>query len=65
MRAKATERGISANQLCAELETQRGKNLALAASSPGLQKTLERYVYSSLGKCVAAFGRQVHARVAL
>lgn len=49
VRAKAAERGISANEQCAELETQRGKNLALAAGSPEVQKTLERYVYSSLG----------------
>lgn len=49
VKAKATERGISANQLCAELEIQRGKNLAFAAASPQVQKTLERYVYSSLG----------------
>ncbi|KAF2194364.1 NAD(P)-binding protein [Zopfia rhizophila CBS 207.26] len=49
VRAKATERGISADQLCAELEIQRGKNMALAAASPQVQKTLERYVWSSLG----------------
>jgi hypothetical protein len=49
VRAKATERGISSDQICAELETQRGRNMALAAASPQVQKTLERYVWSSLG----------------
>ena len=49
VRARATERGISADQLCAEIEMQRGKNMALAAASPEVQKTLQRYVWSSLG----------------
>ncbi|KAJ6039649.1 NmrA-like family protein [Penicillium canescens] len=48
IRAKATERGISANQLCAELEAQRGKNMAIAAASSKVQQTLKRYIYSSL-----------------
>ena len=49
VRAEAAHRGISLNQRCAEIEVQRGKNIALAAASPAVQKTLERLVYSSLG----------------
>jgi hypothetical protein len=48
VRATAAERGITAEQQCAEIETQRGKNMAVAASVPEVQKTLERFVYSSL-----------------
>lgn len=48
LRATAAERGITAEQQCANLETQRGKNMAVAAASPEVQKTLERFVYSSL-----------------
>lgn len=48
LRATAAERGITAEQRCANLETQRGKNMAVAAASPEVQKTLERFVYSSL-----------------
>lgn len=46
--ATAAKRGITAEQQCAELETQRGKNMAVAAAAPEVQKTLERFVYSSL-----------------
>lgn len=48
LRATAAERGITAEQQCANLETQRGKNMAVAAAAPEVQKTLERFVYSSL-----------------
>lgn len=48
VRATAAERGITAEQQCAELETLRGKNMAVAAAAPEVQKTLGRFVYSSL-----------------
>ncbi|EKG18554.1 NmrA-like protein [Macrophomina phaseolina MS6] len=48
VRAAAAGAGISANQFCAELEIRRGKSLAVAAASSQVQKTLERFVYSSL-----------------
>lgn len=48
VRRQAIERNMIPNQLCAEIETQRGKNLAIAAAAPQVQKTLNRYVYSSL-----------------
>ncbi|KAB2574949.1 NmrA-like family domain-containing protein 1 [Lasiodiplodia theobromae] len=48
VRSAAARRGVSANQQCAELETQRGTNMALAAAAPEVQRTLERFVYSSL-----------------
>lgn len=48
VRATAAKRGITAEQQCAELETLRGKNMAVAAAAPEVQKTLERFVYSSL-----------------
>ncbi|CAG5178344.1 uncharacterized protein ALTATR162_LOCUS8653 [Alternaria atra] len=51
VRAEAEQKGMPPNQLCAELETQRAKNLARAAAAPEVQKTLERYVYSSLPHC--------------
>lgn len=49
VQAEAAQRKISLNQRCAEIEVQRGRNIALAAASPDVQKTLERLVYSSLG----------------
>ncbi|KAF2625576.1 hypothetical protein BU25DRAFT_460294 [Macroventuria anomochaeta] len=49
VRAEAGKRGISPEERCAEIGIQCGKNLALAARTPDVQKTLERYVYSSLG----------------
>ena len=49
VQAEAALRGISLSQRCAEIEVQRGRNIALAAASPAVQKTLERLVYSSLG----------------
>lgn len=48
LRATASERGITAEQQCAELEALRGKNMAVAASAPEVLRTLERFVYSSL-----------------
>lgn len=48
VRATAAERGITAEQQCAEIETLRGKNMAVAAAAPEMQKTLGRFVYSSL-----------------
>ncbi|KAH8650679.1 hypothetical protein BGZ61DRAFT_375668 [Ilyonectria robusta] len=48
VRAAAAKHGIIAQQYCAELETQRGKNMAIAAAAPEVQKTLERFIYSSL-----------------
>ncbi|KAJ0104342.1 NmrA-like protein [Diaporthe amygdali] len=48
VRAAAAARGIGASQICAELETQRGKNMAIAAAAPGVQRTLERFIYSGL-----------------
>ncbi|KAK2761630.1 hypothetical protein FQN54_001458 [Arachnomyces sp. PD_36] len=44
--AKAKEQGISINEFCYKLELQRGKNMAVAASTVS---SLERYVYSALG----------------
>ncbi|KAK3689368.1 hypothetical protein B0T22DRAFT_376562 [Podospora appendiculata] len=49
VQAAALARGVIPQTHCAELETQRGTNLARAAASPVVQATLERYVYSSLG----------------
>jgi hypothetical protein len=49
VQAEAAQRDISLNQRGAEIEVQRGKNIALAAASPAVRKTLERLVYSSLG----------------
>lgn len=48
VRAMAAERGITAEQQCAECETQRGKSMAIAAAAPEVQETLQRFVYSSL-----------------
>jgi hypothetical protein len=48
VRAEAEQKGMIPDQLCAKLETQRAKNLARAAAVPEVQKTLQRYVYSSL-----------------
>lgn len=44
--AKAKEQGITINEFCHNLEIQRGKNMAIAASTI---PTLGRYIYSSLG----------------
>ncbi|KAF3007839.1 hypothetical protein E8E13_010729 [Curvularia kusanoi] len=46
--AEAAHRGISPSQRCAEIEVQRGVNIARAAASPVVRRTLERLVYSSL-----------------
>lgn len=48
VRATAAERGITAEQQCAAVETQRGTNMAVAAAAPEVQETLGRFVYSSL-----------------
>lgn len=48
VRATAAERGITAEQQCADIEAQRGKNMAVAAAAPEVQETLGRFVYSSL-----------------
>lgn len=48
LRATAAEHGITAEQQCATVETLRGKNMAVAAAAPEVQKTLGRFVYSSL-----------------
>jgi hypothetical protein len=48
VRAEAEQKGMIPNQLCAELETQLGKNLARDAASPEVQKTLKRYGCYSL-----------------
>lgn len=48
VREEAVKQRISADEQCARLEIQRGKNIALAAASPLVQATLERYVWSSL-----------------
>lgn len=48
VRATAAERGITTEQQCGEVETQRGKSMAVAAAAPEVQKTLGRFVYSSL-----------------
>lgn len=48
VRAAAAERGITAEQQCGDIETQRGKNMAVAAAAPEVQETLARFVYSSL-----------------
>ena len=51
VRAEATRKNMIPNQLCAEIEMTRGKNLALAVAAPEVQKTLQRYIYSSLPNC--------------
>lgn len=48
VREEATKNGTSVDEHCAKIEIQRGKNMALAAASPHVQATLERYVWSSL-----------------
>lgn len=48
VRVEAAKRSISPEERYAEIEIQRGTNLARVAASPGVLKTLHHYVYSSL-----------------
>jgi len=48
VRVEAAKRGISPEERYAEIEIQRGTDLARVAASPEVLKTLHRYVYSSL-----------------
>lgn len=48
VRVEAAKHGISPEERYAEIEIQRGTNLARVAASPGVPKTLYHYVYSSL-----------------
>jgi hypothetical protein len=48
VREEAEQKGMNLDQLCGEIETRRAKNLARAAAAPEVEKTLQRYVYSSL-----------------
>jgi len=45
---KAQAAGLSINEYAYRLEVQQGKNIAAAASSPAVAKTLERFIFSSL-----------------
>lgn len=48
VRAEAARRGVTNEEHCAGIETQRGKNLARAAADAEVLTTLHRYVFSSL-----------------